>query len=161
MTATPTQPAPAADPLLTTVGLLMEAHAGLAAAFEKHLAARGLVTGQAFEILLRLHRSEGHRLRMTDLAAQTTLSASGLTRAIDRLQRDGLVRRTACDTDRRVSYAELTSEGEAHICAALPQHVEHVTSILEEAFEPAELAELDRLLRRLRGVLNPTAAAAS
>src|SRR5688572_15043928 len=106
-----TTPAPGDDDdLLTTVGLLVEAHAGMAATFERRLLEHGAVTGQAFEILLRLVRTEGHRLRMSDLAAQTTLTASGLTRAVDRLERDGLVRREACEADRRVSYAVLTPE---------------------------------------------------
>ena len=76
---------PADHRLLTTIGLFMEAHAGLVATFERRLADHGAVTGQSFEILLRLVRSEDHRLRMSDLAAQTTLTASGLTRAVDRL----------------------------------------------------------------------------
>jgi MarR family transcriptional regulator, 2-MHQ and catechol-resistance regulon repressor len=149
------------DGLLTTVGLLMEAHAGLVATFERRLAEQGAVTGQAFEILLRLLRSDDHRLRMSDLAAQTTLTASGLTRAVDRLERDGFVRRVACAEDRRVSYAELTDEGEARIGCALPLHQEHIDQVLKAALTPAELDQLAHLMRRLRDTLNPAAACAS
>ncbi len=147
--------------LLTTIGLFMEAHAGLVATFERRLADQGAVTGQSFEILLRLVRSEGHRLRMSDLAAQTTLTASGLTRAVDRLERDGLVRREACPTDRRVSYAVLTELGESRIGCALPLHLEHLTEVLEGALTADELADLANLLRKLRDTLNPAAACAS
>jgi DNA-binding MarR family transcriptional regulator len=150
----------ASFPLLTTVGLLVEAHAGLTAAAEHRLAEGGHVAGQPFEILLRLLRSPGRRLRMSDLAAQTTLTASGLTRAVDRLEAAGLVVRTACDTDRRVSYAQLTDDGEAAIRAALPVHVAHLREVFE-GFDPSALAELDCLLRRLRDTLNPAAASAS
>lgn len=150
-----------AIPLLTTIGLLMEAHAGLVACFERRLADHGAVTGQSFEILLRLLRSPGHRLRMSDLAAQTTLTASGLTRAVDRLERDGLVTRQACPEDRRVSYAALTPSGEASIRAALPLHQEHIVELLENTFNSKELAQLDRLMRRLRDAANPAAACAS
>jgi MarR family transcriptional regulator, 2-MHQ and catechol-resistance regulon repressor len=148
-------------PMLTTVGLLMEAHAGLVATFEQRLAAHGAVTGQSFEILLRLLRSEEHRLRMSDLAAQTTLTASGLTRAVDRLERDGLVRREACATDRRVAYAVLTKEGKARIACALPIHLAHIAEVLEGALTPDEIDHLGHLMRRLRDTLNPTAACAS
>jgi MarR family transcriptional regulator, 2-MHQ and catechol-resistance regulon repressor len=148
-------------PLLTTVGLFMEAHAGLVSTFERRLEEHGAVTGQSFEILLRLFRSEGTRLRMSDLAAQTTLTASGLTRAVDRLERDGLVARQSCPEDRRVSYATLTSDGEARIRCALPLHMEHIAEVLETTFSTKELAELDRLMRRLRDSLNPAAACAS
>ena len=152
---------PAEHKLLTTIGLFMEAHAGLVATFEHRLAEQGAVTGQSFEILLRLVRSEGHRLRMSDLAAQTTLTASGLTRAVDRLERDGLVRRESCPTDRRVSYAVLTEDGERRISCALPLHLEHLTEVLESALTCDELDELGRLMRRLRDALNPAAACAS
>jgi len=150
----------ASFPLLTTVGLLVEAHAGLTTAAERRLHEGGHVAGQPFEILLRLLRSPGRRLRMSDLAAQTTLTASGLTRAVDRLEATGLVVRAACDTDRRVSYAQLTDDGEAAIRAALPVHVAHLAEVFE-GFNPAALAELDCLLRRLRDILNPAAASAS
>ncbi len=141
-------------PLLTTVGLLVEAQAGLAAATNRELAEAGRVCGQPFEILLRLVRTPDHRLRMSDLAAQTTLTASGLTRAVDRLERDGLVRRASCPEDRRVSYAELTPAGEAEIRAALEVHLAQ----LEELFAPydeAQLAALEAALRDLRDLVNP------
>lgn len=152
---------PAEHRLLTTIGLFMEAHAGLVATFERRLADQGAVTGQSFEILLRLVRSEGHRLRMSDLAAQTTLTASGLTRAVDRLEREGLVRREACASDRRVSYAVLTEHGASRIDCALPIHLEHLAEVLEGALSPAEITQLGELMRRLRDTLNPAAACAS
>ena len=148
------------SPLLTTVGLLVEAHAGLVTAAEQRLQAEGHVSGQAFEILLRLLRSPEHRLRMTDLAAQTTLTASGLTRAVDRLERTGLVTREACASDRRVSYAALTPDGEDAIRRAVPAHVAHLEELFA-GFGDDERAELDRLLRRLRDTFNPEAARAS
>jgi MarR family transcriptional regulator, 2-MHQ and catechol-resistance regulon repressor len=149
-----------ASSLLTTVGLLIEAQAGLVASSEQRLHEHGHVTGQSFEILLRLLRTPGHRLRMSDLAAQTTLTASGLTRAVDRLEREDLVAREACAVDRRVSYAVLTEAGAAKIRAALRVHVAHLREIFER-FDPDELLELEGLLRRLRDILNPTAASAS
>ncbi len=149
------------DPLLTTVGLFMEAHAGLSATFERRLATASGISGQPFEILLRLVRSPDHRLRMSDLAAQTTLTASGLTRAVDRLERDALVQRVACPTDRRVAYAVLTAEGEARITCALPTHLEQLHQVFEAALTVEEIEELGRLMRRLRDVVNPGAAGAS
>ena len=149
------------DSLLTTVGLLMEAHAGLVSAFERRLSEEGFVCGQPFEILLRLARTPGHQLRMSELAAQTTLTASGLTRAVDRLERQDLVRREACPVDRRVPYAVLTPTGEEQIGRALPVHVDHLTEVLTGALSADELAVLGRLVRRLRDAVNPAAAGAS
>ena len=98
------------DPLLTSMGLFVEAHAGLSAAGERLLATHGL-SNQWFDVLVRLLRTPGHRLRMSDLAAQTTLSASGLTRVVDRLVAEGLARREACPSDRRGSFATARTSG--------------------------------------------------
>jgi len=148
-------------PLLTTVGLFAEAHAGLGALLERELEREHGLSGQRFEVLVRLVRSPGHRLRMSDLAAQTTLSASGLTRVVDRLVAVGLVERAACPSDRRGSFAVLTADGEARILAALPGHVAQITELLEAAFEPPDLERFGALLRTLRDSVNPEAERAS
>ncbi|HEY8001590.1 MAG: MarR family winged helix-turn-helix transcriptional regulator [Vicinamibacteria bacterium] len=51
-------------------------------------------------------------LRQVELAERVLLSNSGLSRLIDRIEKAGLVRRTACDTDRRSFYIQLTTEGQ-------------------------------------------------
>ncbi len=149
------------DPHLTTIGLFTEAHVGLTRAMERELEAGSGLSVQWFEVLIRLARTPGQRLRMSDLAAQTTLSASGLTRAVDRLEAAGLVARQACPTDRRSTYAVLTDEGEARIMAALPIHLTQVIEVLDRVFSPEELATFTELTRRLRDAANPCAAQAS
>ncbi len=148
-------------PLLTTVGLFFEAHAGMARDSGRRLEDETGLSVQWFEVLLRLVRSPGHRLRMSDLAAQTTLSASGLTRAVDRMQASGLVRREACPTDRRSTYAVLTDEGEDRILRAIPVHVAHVSTLFGSIFDERELELFTSLVRRLRDATNPLAALAS
>lgn len=144
------------DPHLTTMGLFVETHAGLVALDTTH----GL-SAPWFEVLLRLARTPGRRLRMSDLAAQTTLSASGLTRLVDRLVAEGLVERAACPSDRRGSFAVLTSAGETRLGRALPEHVAALTDVFERAFTPEELATFVALMRRLRDTVNPAAERAS
>jgi MarR family transcriptional regulator, 2-MHQ and catechol-resistance regulon repressor len=148
-------------PLLTTMGLLVEANAGLVRTLERHLESECGLSMQWFEVLLRLVRTPGHRLRMSDLAAQTTLSASGLTRAVDRLQAAGLVERQACPTDRRSSYAALTESGRSRIIASLPVHLAQLQEAFESVFSAQDLATFTDLARRLRDASNPCAAAAS
>lgn len=148
-------------PLLTTLGLFIEAHAGLALAMERRLETENGMSVQWFEVLIRLARTPGHRLRMSDLAAQTTLSASGLTRAVDRLEAAGLVERQACPSDRRSTYATLTDKGEARILAALPVHVTQLVEVFSSVFTPDELESYTALTRRLRDATNPCAAKAS
>jgi MarR family 2-MHQ and catechol resistance regulon transcriptional repressor len=148
-------------PHITTAGMFVEAHAAFAGRLERQLEQTCDLPLQWFEVLMRLVRTPGHRLRMSDLAAQTTLSASGLTRAIDRLEACDLVRREACPSDRRSTYAVLTEAGEARISAAVPVHVEQLRAILDDVYSPAELEVLTDLLRRLRDAVNPCVAAAS
>ena len=148
-------------PHLTTSGLFIEAYAGLAEASEARIASASGLSSQWFEVLIRLARSPERRLRMTELAAQTTLTPSGLTRAVDRMVDAGLVEREACPTDRRSTYAVLTKEGETRLMQALPVHVAHLEELFDGLFTKRELGSLTDLLRRLRDAANPCAAQAS
>jgi len=141
------------DPRITLAGLLFEVHDGLTT----RLGAKGSPTN---EVLIRLARSPDRSLRMSDLAAQVTMSASGLSRAIDRLVATGAIERVACDYDRRVVHARLTDQGLAEIEAMLPEHVQH----LEDAFSVLTTKERDQfeaILRKLRCRVNPEAVQAS
>lgn len=146
---------------LTTMGLFFETHAGLTRELGRRLERECNLSVQWFEVMMRLVRTPGHRLRMSDLAAQTTLTASGLTRVIDRLEDAGLVARQTCSEDRRVAYAALTPEGEARMAVALPAHLVHIAEVVESVIPPEELAAFSDTLRKLRATLNPCAAAAS
>ena len=148
------------DDRLTLVGLLAETWAGMERHATRRLEADLGLSVQWFELLLRLVRTPGHRLRMTDLSAQTTLTPSGLTRAIDRLVDAGLVERQHCAEDRRGAFAALTDAGRERIVAAIPRHLEHVDAILA-GLTVADRAELERLLRVVRANVNPAAVAAS
>ncbi len=152
---------PMEHPYLTTIGLVMESAAGVERTFGRRLVQESGLSRQWFEVLLRLARTPGGRLRMSDLAGQLTLSTSGLTRCVDRLEEAGLVRREACDTDRRVAYAMLTAAGRRQINAAVAAHVAHLDEVLGSALSPAELASLNEALHTLRAIVNPEAAAAS
>jgi MarR family transcriptional regulator, 2-MHQ and catechol-resistance regulon repressor len=149
------------DDRLTLVGLLAETWAGMGRTITRRLEADCGLSVQWFELLLRLVRTPGNRLRMTDLAAQSTLTPSGLTRAIDRLVAAGLVTREHCDEDRRGAFAVLTDAGRARIEAALPVHVVQVETVLLAGLSDDDRHDLERLLRVLRANVNPCAAAAS
>ncbi|MEV6342104.1 MarR family transcriptional regulator [Actinoplanes sp. NPDC051851] len=148
------------DPRLTAVGLLAEAYTGLmnrlAAQFEQHR-----LSTVEFEVLMRLARSPGHRLRMTDLAGQTTLSTSGVTRVVDRMERDGMVRREACPSDRRSSYAVITDAGTQRLEEVLPGHLELVQQWYVGLLPPDRLTDLLGSLRTVRDAVNPCAVAGS
>jgi DNA-binding MarR family transcriptional regulator len=142
---------------ITLVGLIFEAAAGLHRAVAPLLERECELAGQEFDILIRLARSPGGRLRMSDLAAQTGLTPSGLTRAVDRLSEAGLVGRQSCPEDRRGAFAALTEAGEARMREALELHRAQLADLLEGALEPDEERDLVVALRKLRDRVNPGA----
>jgi DNA-binding MarR family transcriptional regulator len=148
------------DPRFTAVGLFAEAYIGLTNRFAAQLEQHRLSPVE-FEVLLRLARSPGNRLRMTDLAGQTSLSTSGVTRVVDRMDRDGLVRREACATDRRSSYAVITDAGSQRLDEVLPGHLELVQQWFIGQLSPVQLEQMLESLRRIRDAVNPCATAGS
>jgi DNA-binding MarR family transcriptional regulator len=147
-----------ADPRITAMGLLAETVAGLHGRFASQLASHALSPAE-FEVLLRLGRTPGASLRMSDLAAQTQLTTSGITRVVDRLERDGLVERIACPTDRRGSFAQLTRAGIDRLDAVLPGHLELIETWLTGRYTAAQLDTLLDLLRIVRDAVRPGATA--
>jgi MarR family 2-MHQ and catechol resistance regulon transcriptional repressor len=148
------------DPRLTVMGLLAETWAGLASAGRAQLAEHGLGDVE-FEVLLRITRSPGAMLRLTDLAAQTSLSSSGITRVVDRLEAAGSVCRQACATDRRTTYAVVTEAGRMRLSAALPGHLELVERWLVRPLSAEQLSALMDALRVVRDGVRPCATAGS
>jgi DNA-binding MarR family transcriptional regulator len=146
------------DPRLTAMGLLVETFAGLQAKFAPSLAAAGLATTD-FDVLLRLGRSAGQRLRMTDLATQTALSTSGITRVVDRLEQRGLVARETCPSDRRGAFAVLTPGGRDLIAGVLRQHVRDIDRWFTGLLTEDQLNALLGALRLVRDEVRPGATA--
>jgi DNA-binding MarR family transcriptional regulator len=148
------------DPRITAVGLLMEAYGGLSARLAAQCEEHGL-SAVEFEVLMRLARSPVNQLRMTDLAAQTSLSTSGVTRVVDRLERQGLLCRQACPSDRRSWYAVVTEAGLNRLDETLPGHLTLVEQWFTGQLEPAALHNLLEALRTVRDAVHPCATAGS
>src|SRR6266851_4340679 len=144
------------DPRLTAMGLFAEAFTGLTAKIAPTFAAHG-ISAADFEVLLRLARSPGRQLRMSDLAAQAGLSTSGVTRVVDRLEHAALVRRQTCDSDRRVSYAVLTEPGERLLTTVVPPHLGDVERWFTGLLPADQLAALLGALRIVRDRVRPDA----
>jgi DNA-binding MarR family transcriptional regulator len=109
----------------------------------------------AYETLLHLARAPESKLRRVDLANGLLLTAGGVTRLLDGLERDGLVARGECTTDRRITYAVLTEAGRAKLDEATKSHTRQIRELLGGPYDEDELAQLVALLDRLPGV-DPT-----
>jgi DNA-binding MarR family transcriptional regulator len=141
-----------ADDRITLAGLLLEAAASLLRVTQPTLESRGL-SSQWFEALLRLARTPGGRLRMSELASSmTSITPSGLTRLVDRLESEGLVRREQCPSDRRGSFAVITDAGLEVVQDVIPQHLDDLERCYISLFSEREQAQLERYLRRIRDV---------
>jgi DNA-binding MarR family transcriptional regulator len=106
----------------------------------------------AYEALLHLARAPDARLRRVDLANGLVLTASGVTRLLDSLERDGFVAREECSSDRRVTYAVLTEVGRAKLREASKSHTRQIRELLGATYDDDELAQLVALLDRIPGV---------
>jgi MarR family transcriptional regulator, 2-MHQ and catechol-resistance regulon repressor len=91
---------------------------------------------------------------MSDVAARTGLTASGATRVVDRLVGRGLVARSACATDRRITHVSLTAAGRRLLDAALPDHLDVVeAALLRPLRGTGQVAAFTGQLRLLRDAL--------
>jgi DNA-binding MarR family transcriptional regulator len=130
---------------------LLRAHRAVTRQLDARLAAEHGLTISDFEVLLRLARAPDRRMRRVDLAQEVLLTASGITRLLDGLERAGYVERDSCATDRRVVYAVLTDEGTAKLREAASSHFGQVEELFGGRFDEPELTELHALLVRLGG----------
>lgn len=97
---------------------LLAAHAELTRGLDGCLSAQHGLSLSAYEVLSRLaHADDGH-LRMSELAGQSSLSLSRVSRVIDALEARGLAARRSCDSDSRVVHATITPAGQELLAAA-------------------------------------------
>src|SRR5215218_7581567 len=104
----------------------LRTHAAVIKALDAELEAAHGLPMTTYEVLVSLYHAPGRRLRMAEIADHTFLSRSGVTRLVDRLERDGLLRRDVCSSDARGCYAVLTDEGADLLAEARPAHLDGV-----------------------------------
>jgi DNA-binding MarR family transcriptional regulator len=134
-------------------------HARVTAAINARLGRdTSLLPLEHYDVLLCLKRAPGgdQRLRLSELADAVTLSRSGLTRLVDRLERAGLLRREACSTDRRGAFAVLTPKGASALRRTWPAYARAIQEYFARHLSADEAAVLDRAFGRiLRGLATP------
>jgi DNA-binding MarR family transcriptional regulator len=128
---------------------LLRAHAAITRRFNSQLLSAHGLTLNDYEVLLHLSRADGRRLRRVDLAERILLTPSGITRLLEGLERCGLVERASCASDARVTYAQLTEQGDTKLREASETHVEDINAVFGERFSAQETATLRDLLERL------------
>ncbi|MDH3293757.1 MAG: MarR family transcriptional regulator [Acidimicrobiia bacterium] len=111
------------DDRFTRFGLLVDGFQQVSRALDQSLKANCDLSLAWFEVLLRLGRSAGHSLMMSELAAELGVTSGAVTRLIDRISAAGLVTREADEADRRVQWARLTPAGVKRVEVAAEVHL--------------------------------------
>ena len=128
---------------------LLRVHASLMKELDAELEAAHGLPLSSYEVLIRLADAPDHRMRMSDLAESVLLSRSGMSRLVDRLERDGLLCRRACAQDARVAYACITPAGLELLEAARPTHLAGVRRRFLSQFDEQELQLLGSFWHRI------------
>jgi DNA-binding MarR family transcriptional regulator len=127
----------------------LRTHAALVKQLDADLEAEHQLPLSSYDVLTTLADAPEGRMRMRDLADAVVLSRSGLTRLVDRLQREGLIDRAQCASDARGAYAVLTEDGRARLREAQPLHRASVRRRFLCRFSEDELRELAAFWQRL------------
>jgi len=127
----------------------LRVHAALTKQLDAELAAIHGLPLSSYEVLLHLADAPEGRMRMSELAETVLLSRSGLTRLVDRLEREGVVRRESCPSDARGSNAVVTDAGRERLSTARATHLAGVRERFLDRFSAAEQRALAGYWERL------------
>jgi DNA-binding MarR family transcriptional regulator len=127
----------------------IRSHAAITRELSAQLQREHGLTLNDYEVLLHLAQADGMRLRRVDLAERTILTASGITRLLEGLERCGYVEKEHCSSDARVTYAHLTDAGLEKLRVAGRTHLRGIDELFLKRYSGSELATLSDLLSRL------------
>jgi DNA-binding MarR family transcriptional regulator len=127
----------------------IRAHAAITRELSAQLQREHDLTLNDYEVLLHLSHAEGGRMRRVDLAQEIILTASGITRLLEGLERAGYVCKESCSADARVSYATLTDKGREKLRLAAETHLRGIDELFVSRYSGSELTTLAELLGRL------------
>jgi DNA-binding MarR family transcriptional regulator len=127
----------------------LRTHAHLLRQLEQQLQSHGKVALSSYDVLVQLAEAPDSKLRMSELAEAVLLSRSGLTRSVDRLQKDGLVAREPDPEDARGMYTVLTAKGRDTLRDASRVHLAGVAELVLTRLSEAELRQLQALMIKL------------
>ena len=127
----------------------LRAHAAVTRQLSARLEAQHGLTLNDFDVLVQLYNAPERAMRRVDIARAVLLTASGITRLLDGLERSGWVEKRACETDARVSYAALTDTGLEKFEAVRETHLADIRELFTSNFTAEEHDTLAELLARL------------
>jgi DNA-binding MarR family transcriptional regulator len=137
----------AQDPRLGSWRAFLQAHARVARRLDEELRAEHDLSVAEYDAMLNIAESPGRRIRMRQLADRVVLSKSGVTRLVDRLVADGLVERSACETDARGAEAVLTDAGLRRLRSASRTHLRGISDHFIDVLDPRQLEAVGQAMQ--------------
>ena len=131
-------------------GALTRTHSAIVGRLQEALAAADLPPLPWYEMLATVADAPEQRMKMGDLAESLVITRGGLTKLVDRLIKAGLMERTFCETDRRVSYATLLPAGRDLLNEMRPVVVAELKAAFAANLSERQADELRGMLERVR-----------
>ncbi|HWT90325.1 MAG TPA: MarR family transcriptional regulator [Solirubrobacterales bacterium] len=132
-------------------GALTRTHAAVTTRLQDALAQADFPPLPWYEMLATVADAPDQRMRMGDLAESLVITRGGLTKLLDRLIKAGLMERTFCETDRRVSYATLLPAGAELLEEMRPVVVGELEVAFSANLTTRQAEQLREMLDRVRG----------
>lgn len=154
MTTTETEPAPARDALfpdhrLATTAALLDAQTMVAAAIDRLAVEPAGLDPSTADLLVRLAKSPACGIRGVEIGEHCQMTATRVSRLLDRAEAEGLVKRMPDPTDRRAQHVVLTDAGREAAKRFAPRMSEVIDGLVFETLSEDERATLVGLLQRL------------
>ena len=119
---------------------------------EADLKQGGLPPLRWYDVLLELHRSEPDGLRQYEIGVAVLLSKYNVSRLLERLEREGLIDRYACESDGRGAQVRITTSGKDLLKRMWKVYGNAITEHFARHFTRSDLSRLSILLCKLPGV---------
>jgi len=131
-------------------GALTRTHAAIVGRLQEALAASDFPPLPWYEVLATVADAPEQRMKMGELAEAMVITRGGLTKLVDRLIKAGLMERTFCKTDRRVSYATLLPAGSDLLDEMRPVVIAELKIAFAANLSDREADELRGMLEQVR-----------
>jgi len=127
----------------------------LPAALDAQLQRDSGLTHFEYGVLFALDTAPDRTLRLSTLAAYAGCTLSRLSRAVTRLQKEGLVEREVDPRDGRFTLGILTSLGHEKVVSATPGHRELVRQVVFNSLTERQAQQLGLISRRIAEAVDP------
>ena len=121
-------------------------------ALDEDLTSHGLSLSD-YEILVHLSDAKDRSLRMSELAEKTILSRSRLSHRIKYMEGKGWVERQKCASDKRGTWAVMTTKGWNTIVKAAPDHVASIRKRFIDQISKADQANIAAIFEKVESNL--------